>query len=113
MKQKIYADPYGLNAWDQEQFGAIHVVLVNSSQYEEITGKTPPPTPIDARTYTEHGLPWFDLYDEEARDVPASVSLGEARTIAERDRELGVTDSDNETVEVGLDQVKILHPPSH
>ena len=113
MRQKIYPDPYGLSAWDQQQFGVIHVVIVNSSQFEHITGQKSPPTPIDARTYTEHGLPWFDLYDEEARDVPASASLSEAATIADRDREFGVTDLSNEAVDVEPDQIKILHPPTH
>lgn len=111
MRQKIYLDPYGLNAWDVSQSSAIQVVIVNSSQYEQITGRKPPPSPIDARTYTEHGLPWFDLYDEEARDVPASASLGGVATIADRDRELGVTDTGDAAVDVDPDQIKILRPP--
>lgn len=112
MKQKIYPDPYGLSAWNHEEFGAVQVAIVNSSQYELMTGKKPPPTPIDARTYTEHGLPWFDLYDEEARDVPPSDLLSGATTVAERDRELGRTDLDDATVEVEPDQIKILHSPT-
>lgn len=112
MKQKIYSDPYGLEAWDTEQFGLVHVSILNSAQFEEITGKKPPPTPIDARTYTEHGLPWFDLYDEDARGVPAPAVFSEAATIADRDRELGRTDVDNAAVEVEPHQVKIIHPPT-
>src|SRR5882724_2866485 len=64
MRQKIYHDPYGLDAWDQDRYGHVFVHILNSAQFLQVTGVKPPLTPIDAKTYTEHGLPWFDLYDE-------------------------------------------------
>jgi hypothetical protein len=72
MRQRINPDPYGVDTWDQDNAGGVTVYIVNSEQYHDITGQAPPPTPVDARAYTEAGLPWFELYDEAHGDVPAS-----------------------------------------
>jgi hypothetical protein len=87
MKQKIYPDPYGLEVWDQDNYGRIFIHIINSAEFFAITGINPPPTPIDAKTYTEYGLPWFDLYDETKGDVLPSGRLAEAKTISARDAE--------------------------
>ena len=65
MKQKIYPDPHGLDTWDENKFGRIYVHIVNSMMYREITGQEPPQTPVTAKLYTQYGLPWFDLYDDQ------------------------------------------------
>lgn len=81
VRQLIYPDPYGIDTWDAGVFGAATVYIVDAARYEQITGSQPPPTPIDARTYTEHGLPWFDLYDEGAGDVAAGERLRGVRSV--------------------------------
>jgi hypothetical protein len=90
LRQKIYPDPHGIDTWDQTNLGEAFVYLVNSRQYEAITGRPPPPTPIDARLYTEYGLPWFSLYDDDQDTLPAGDRLGEVESLAERDRARGV-----------------------
>jgi hypothetical protein len=82
--QKILQDPYGLDTWDRHRHGTLIVHLLNTEQYLAVTGRRPPPPPIDARTYTEHGFPWFRLY-EEAPDVAPSDTLSTLRSL----RELG------------------------
>lgn len=89
MKQKIYPDPYGIGTWDQSDFGRVRVHILDSEAYAALTGREPPPTPIDAQTYSDHGLPWFELYDQDRSDVPRSERLAGARTIAETDAERG------------------------
>lgn len=89
MKQKIYPDPHGVDTWDQENYGRIFVHIVNSMMYREITGKEPPPTPITARTYTQYGLPWFDLYDEDLEDIKAPEVFKKIKSIKEMDQEKG------------------------
>lgn len=89
MKQKIYPDRYGIDAWDQENRGQVFVHIVNSAQYRDITGREAPPPPIDVKTYTDHGFPWFELYDEHLADLPPPDPLTEVPTIQDRDRELG------------------------
>lgn len=90
MQQKIYPDPYGIDTWDQDNYARVFVHILNSAQFFAITGIEPPPTPIDAKAYTDSGLPWFALYDESAGDVPVSERLSQVKTIAARDAERGV-----------------------
>jgi hypothetical protein len=81
MHQKIYPDPYGLDTWDPDNSGTAFVHIVNSEQYEVLTGAPPPPSPISAATYTENGFPWFDLYDEEKGDVAAPRRLAGVKSV--------------------------------
>jgi hypothetical protein len=108
MRQKIYPDPYGLDIWDQDHYGRVFVYILNSAWFRDITGVEPPPTPIDVKTYTEHGLPWFDLYDEAKGDIAPSERLAQARTVAERDAERGETSGADESFDVSPAQIRKL-----
>ena len=110
MKQKIYPNAYGFDTWDQESFGRVYVHIVNSMMYREITGTEPPPTPISARQYTQHGLPWFDLYDQEKATVEASNLLSGVKSTGEMDQEMGfLPQQDDGTLEIPAPVIKKLH----
>jgi hypothetical protein len=109
--QKIYPDRHGISVWDQSHAGRIFIHIVNSLVYREITGTDPPPTPIDAKTYTERGFPWFDLYEEEQADVAAPDALANVKTIADRDRETGEPASED-SVDVDPSQVLPIRRPN-
>ncbi len=96
MRQKIYPDPHGIGTWDPDNTGRIVLHIVNSAMYQEITGKAPPPTPISAQTYTEHGLPWFDLYDEEMADIAAPDALKEVKSVKQLDEEKGAVQQEED-----------------
>jgi hypothetical protein len=96
MQQKIYPDKYGITTWDLQNYGSIFVYIVNSEKYQEITGIEPPPSPINAQTYTEYGFPWFSLYDEEKGDLSASARLAEVKTIREREAERGINNQEDD-----------------
>jgi hypothetical protein len=81
MTQKVYPDRYGVDTWDTDNCVSLSIHIVNSSDYHELTGNRPPPPPISAATYTEFGLPWFELYDEEYGDVEASERLQAVRSV--------------------------------
>lgn len=81
MKQKIYPDAYGLRVWDQGNWGGVFVHLVDVGQFEALTGHKPPPSPISAQTYTEHGFPWFDLYDEHLGTLEAAPKLKKVKPL--------------------------------
>jgi hypothetical protein len=109
--QKIYPDPHGLDVWNQEAPALVHIEILNSEQFLELTGRTPPPSPVDPSAYTAHGLPWFRLYEEHQGDVPASDVLSGVKTVAERDRETGarapdgqVRIEDNQVVRIRNDE---------
>jgi hypothetical protein len=109
IKQKIYPDPYGIDTWNQAEYGSVFVHIVNSEQYEQITGLKAPPPPISAQIYAEHGLPWFDLYDEERGDVAPAEELKRAKTISQLDAERGHS-PDAAEISIKEPEVKKLRP---
>jgi hypothetical protein len=106
IRQKIYPDPYGVDVWDPENRGHVFVHIVNSEQYRELTGLEPPPTPVSAQTYAEHGLPWFDLYDEAEGDLAPPEELTSVKTIEEKDAETG-TDAGQGVASVDVNETDI------
>ena len=108
IKQKIYRDPYGIDTWEPQSQARVCVHIVNSLQFEHLTGSTPPPTPIDAKAYSESSLPWFDLYDEALDAVSPPASLATAKRVAARDAELGQSSNDG-SFEVANSKILKLH----
>ncbi len=108
MRQKIYPDSYGIDVWDPDNYGRIVIHIINSAQFLELTGVQPPATLVDTKTYTEYGLPWFDLYDETKADISPSEHFTAVKTIAEIDARKGETAVDNESVDVAETQIRKL-----
>ena len=100
MRQEIYDDPYGLDAWDQRHASRCFVSIVNSRQWQAITGERPPTEPPTAARYAEAGLPWFDYYrDLEA--VEATDKLKDISSVAALGARKGETPlPENETIAV-------------
>ena len=102
MKQKIYSDPHGLATWDEQQSGRLFVHIVNSELWREITGEAPPESPVTAREYANHDLPWFDLYDEGAPTLSSQSTLDQVRSIKQMDQQQCTLPlQDDEPVKVG------------
>jgi hypothetical protein len=99
VRQKIYPDPHGLDTWDPRSVERIYIHILNSEQYEQVVGSPPPPSPINAETYTEWGLPWFDLYDDDLGDVAPPDLLKRLRSI---------DDLHSPSIEVPEDQIQKL-----
>jgi hypothetical protein len=109
MKQEIYPDRYGINTWDETNFGRVYVHIVNSMMYREITGKEPPNTPVTAKTYSEYHFPWFDLYDEKKGDVAPSTILSQVKSVKEMDKNQGFAPQQDDTsVDIPQAQIKKL-----
>jgi hypothetical protein len=110
MEQSIFPDPHGPTTWDNARTGRVYVHIVNSMLYEQITGRKAPDTPVTARTYAEHGYPWFDLYDEHLGDVDPAEALAGVKSIKEIDQEKGFKpQQDDDPVHVPDHVVKKLH----
>jgi len=107
--QKVYRDPYGVSVWDAGHRGVAFVHLLNAEQYHSVTGFNPPPTPISARTYTEYGFPWFDLYDEGQPGIEPATPLTRVESIGEIGRRTGA--AEDTPVEIPADQVQVLELP--
>jgi hypothetical protein len=111
MKQNIYPDPHGIEAWDQENYGRAYVHIVNSAMYREITGQEPPPTPVSAKVYAQYNLPWFDLYDETLGDISAPQVLEKVKGVKELDAEKGLApQQDDDTVDIPPHKIVKLGP---
>jgi hypothetical protein len=101
MKQEVYDDPYGLDAWDQRHASRCFVTIANSVTWRAITGGHSPAEPLTAADYTDAGLPWFDYYDADAKVLSGSGRLVKAKSVAEMTTSTGKRPlSDNASVEV-------------
>lgn len=111
MRQKIHPDPYGARTWSEAARGRVYVNLVSSLMYRELTGEAPPPSPVSARSYSQAGLPWFDLYDEGKGDVAPSPVLAGVKSVQEKDAEHGFApQQDDAPVVLSPGQVVPLSP---
>ena len=99
LRQEIYEDDYGLDAWDQRHPVRCFVTIANSTQWMAITGERPPIKPPAARHYTEAGLPWYDYYDADHEAVSGSEILKSVKSVAQTGKEKGGSAlPDNESV---------------
>ena len=64
LRQPIYQDPYGADAWDTDTSHRCFVTIVNSDQWRLITHQSPPHRRLKAHHYRKHRIPWYDVYDE-------------------------------------------------
>ncbi|HEV7406348.1 MAG TPA: hypothetical protein VGO11_25590 [Chthoniobacteraceae bacterium] len=85
MRQKVYPDAYGFESWESEPAGEVEIHLVNSREFQRITGQCPPSSPIDAAAYSARGLPWFELDDELQGDLAPASALSGVKSTAELD----------------------------
>ena len=108
MRQSIYKDHYGIDAWDQSRRTRCFVHILNSQQYFAVTGRKPPTKPPTAREYTEAGLPWFDYYDEDSIALQQASALMELDSVEAKRRKKGEPSiGDNEPITPAL--VKTVH----
>jgi hypothetical protein len=111
MTQKIYPDDHGIDTWDTSKVRSAVVHMVDSTLYERITGDAPPPSPVSARTYTEYGLPWFALYDEDEEDIAPAAALAKVKSVTTMNADKNLLDeTDSYPVSIGRWQVLGIAP---
>ena len=81
MRQEIYDDEYGLDAWDLANSQRCFIMLANAEQWMSITGEEPPLSPISAEAYSKAGLPWFDYYDGDRKAIEGAKALGNIKSV--------------------------------
>ena len=82
MRQEIYEDEYGFNAWDRSIRSRCFVHIVNSVQLVHLTGCEPPGRPRTAQDYTAAGLPWFDYYGNDLSALEGAKKLAGLDSVA-------------------------------
>ncbi len=78
MKQRIYADPYGFEAWDLAARSLCVVTLIDPEQWLKLTRTPPPDPPTTREKYDADGLPWHDDYSSALPTVEGSSDEGPA-----------------------------------
>jgi len=81
MRQEIYDDPFGLDAWDQRNSSRCFVTIANSTVWTGVTGERIPTKSPAAKDYTNRGLPWFDFYGGGAKAVGGAKKLAKLASV--------------------------------
>lgn len=84
MRQEIFEDEHGFDAWDRAARSRCFVHILNSVQYRHVTGVAPPAEPPTAADYTAAGLPWFDYYDGDRIALAGAKKLADLDSVAVR-----------------------------
>lgn len=89
MRQEIYEDEYGFDSWDLDASSRSFVHILNSDQWNQVTGKPVPGSPPSAFDYTQAGLPWFEYYDDKLNKLEGSKKLSGLDSVAANTVKLG------------------------
>ncbi|MFB1487727.1 MULTISPECIES: hypothetical protein [unclassified Thiocapsa] len=109
MRQEIYDDDYGVEAWDQSAGSRCFVHLLNSLGYLSVTGYRPPQPSPTAADYTRAGLPWFEYFDAEREALEGAAKLAGLDSVAAMSIKKGAgVIADNGPI--GTPKVKALGP---
>jgi hypothetical protein len=87
IRQKIYPDDFGIDAWDTSLTVRVFATILNSVDWMRVTGHRPPHFPPDADAYTKAGLPWFALYDEKMGAIEGSAELASLTSYQEAQKQ--------------------------
>ena len=82
MRQEIFEDDYGFDAWDTSVSSRCFVHVLNSIQYLAVCGVEPPDAPPRAADYTDAGLPWFEYYGGDLKALEGSAELAGLDSVA-------------------------------
>ena len=89
MRQEIYDDPHGFDAWDGSVRSRCFVHILNSAQFLDMTGEKPPQEPVTAQDYSEAGLPWFDYYGGYLQALGGASKLAGMDSVAAKSLKVG------------------------
>ncbi|MCA3124005.1 MAG: hypothetical protein ING90_15250 [Rhodocyclaceae bacterium] len=89
MRQEIYEDEYGYDAWDMSRSSRCFVHILNSAQWTIATGKPVPGQQPSAADYTKAGLPWFEYYDDKLGALDGAKKLAGLDSVAAKGVKLG------------------------
>ncbi len=82
MRQKIFEDAYGIDAWDTTAMARCFIHLANSEQFLKITGHAPPTEPPTAKQYSDEGMPWFEYYAADKKVLQGAKTLAGMDSVA-------------------------------
>lgn len=113
MTQVVNVDTHGIAMWNQDDYKLVNIWMVNSMMFREITGQEPPSTPVSAQAYSEHGYPWFSLYDEQSPDLEGGKKFKKVKSVKEMDADKGFgPQQDDSAIHLKPEQIVHIAKPS-
>ena len=107
IKQCILKDRYPADIWQPDRTICFNVQILDSAIFRQITGFDPPDTPVSAATYAEHGLPFYDIYNENS-DIKGHFEAVKSVKAIEKS-EQGPHDNDQEELSY-TNPIVLLNP---
>ena len=89
MRQEVYEDSHGFDAWDTSVRSRCFVHILNSVQFLGVTGGEPPQEPVSAQDYSAAGLPWFEYYGADLDALAGARKLAGMDSVAARSLKVG------------------------
>ena len=89
MRQEIYEDYYGIDAWEPATSSRCFVHLLNSLQFSSVTGAPVPTMPPTAKDYSDAGLPWFEHYGGDKAALDGAEKLAGLHSVAAKSWQQG------------------------
>ncbi|QIG49466.1 hypothetical protein G5V57_18145 [Nordella sp. HKS 07] len=81
MRQEIFEDPYGIDAWDQTTSSRCFITIARAEDWKTITGAEAPTQPLNRKQYASAGIPWFDYYDPKLKALGGSSVLAKVISV--------------------------------
>jgi hypothetical protein len=87
IEQDIEEDTNNPRIWDTANSKLLSIHILNSADFEEVTGMLPPETPVTADVYAKLGLPFYELYTEKPKPskVGGGTVFGALKTLSQID----------------------------
>ncbi|MCF6192859.1 MAG: hypothetical protein L3J46_00810 [Kangiellaceae bacterium] len=82
IRQKIFEDPHGTDAWDLKHGTRCFIHTVNSEHFKDISGVEPPHTPISRKEYIDKNIPWFEFYSD-SKAISGNSKLDKLKSVAQ------------------------------
>ena len=74
IRQTVLRDQHHPRIWDSTHGTIFNVQIIDAEVFRNVTGLPPPPSPITAETYAEHGYPYFKIWDEKPSGVKGNFT---------------------------------------
>ena len=91
--QDIITDWTPLSCWNTTQTRLINIHILDPKSCEQVTHVVPQPPPMDAKAYTDAGLPFYVMQE----DVDNRVDEGDfegIKSVSAMDQEVGISTED-------------------
>jgi hypothetical protein len=114
MRERVGADRFGIEAWDQSARTRCFITLVDGEELSRGTGiPVPLPPPFTPADYQRKGLPWFEYANDGVVALGGASDVPEIKSISDINDEHGLPSLEsNASIDAGEPQtLRLVRPP--